>query len=503
VQQNNETNLLDDDEDDMFGNVDISAENDKLESNEDNSAGDAKIQTNKIQSSTQNSAQNTPNKTTSPSVTISRLQNNGNDDDHCSQLSLEHNFENFASISIKETETQIEENVTGVGGNYVVYLVEILPKDGSNISYSSVWRRFSEFDMLRDFFVATYKHVIIPVIPSKTLNRMQKNLKSSILQGHKAAHAERIENTISDTSNPKFIETRRIRLERFLTRVANHPELSHSKIFWEFLQNPTSWKFTAEQTGYRHKLSSMNGLNLDKSVQLESSIYNSVFQLEHTMKDFLEAFRKQSLAEHSLMKVYDNYARGLQLLSEIQPNVRKEFSMASPIFSLFLQIADESQLKEFRGPLSHLQDIERTIRKSIHFGQAVHFSKYQNETRFAENRLHETKSERGELSSGNIPKGISSLRGFGSMMKAIVETNVEREARAKKLERREALEHQLVNKTHEEFGSFKGLCEVELSKFNLERDSTTKAVLKELVRNKIEYLKRSRDNWKEIYDTLQ
>ena len=160
VQQNGENNLLDDDEDDMFGNVDISAENDKLESNvNDNSAGDAEIFQNK-----QNSTQNTLNKISSPSVTISRLQNNGNDDDHCSQLSLEQKFDNFASISIKETETQIDENVTGVGGNFVVYLVEILPKDGSSISYSSVWRRFSEFDMLRDFFVATYKHVIIPVI---------------------------------------------------------------------------------------------------------------------------------------------------------------------------------------------------------------------------------------------------------------------------------------------------------------------------------------------------
>ena len=89
------------------------------------------------------------------------------------------------------------------------------------------------------------------------------------------------------------------------------------------------------------------------------------------------------------------------------------------------------------------------------------------------------------------------------MMKAIVETNVEREARGKKLERREALEQQLVDRTHEEFKNFKELCQEELENFNNERDKVTKEVLRELVKNKLEYLKRSRDNWKEVYDILQ
>ena len=88
-----------------------------------------------------------------------------NQDDICKQLSADEQFLNCATICIKETETQMEENVTGVGGSFVVYLVEVRPKDGNTkISYSSCWRRFSEFDQLRDYFVATYQHVIIPVI---------------------------------------------------------------------------------------------------------------------------------------------------------------------------------------------------------------------------------------------------------------------------------------------------------------------------------------------------
>ena len=105
-------------------------------------------------------------------VTISNLQQtnnnsitNDNEDDQCKQLNSGQTFADVATICIKETETQMEENVTGVGGNFVVYLVETRPVGkSSKIAYSSVWRRFSEFDMLRDYFVATYKHVIIPVI---------------------------------------------------------------------------------------------------------------------------------------------------------------------------------------------------------------------------------------------------------------------------------------------------------------------------------------------------
>ena len=105
-------------------------------------------------------------------VTISNLQQtnnnsitNDNEDDQCKQLNSGQIFADVATICIKETETQMEENVTGVGGNFVVYLVETRPVDkSSKIAYSSVWRRFSEFDMLRDYFVATYKYVIIPVI---------------------------------------------------------------------------------------------------------------------------------------------------------------------------------------------------------------------------------------------------------------------------------------------------------------------------------------------------
>ena len=59
------------------------------------------------------------------------------------------------------------------------------------------------------------------------------------------------------------------------------------------------------------------------------------------------------------------------------------------------------------------------------------------------------------------------------MLKAVVETNHEREARAKKLERREALEQQLVTKTHEEFKSFSQKCEAELAQFNAERANLT------------------------------
>ena len=210
-----------------------------------------------------------------------------------------------------------------------------------------------------------------------------------------------------------------------------------------------------------------------------------------------------TLAEFSTVNVYENFSKVFNLLSEIEIDLRKELSQTAPMLDFFIKIVKQHQDFEMKSPLSKLSELERIYRKSLRNCQEIHFKKYQNEVKYAQMKLDETKLERTTLASGSIPKNISSFRGIGSMLKAVVETNYEREARGKKLERREQLEHQLVDKTIKDFSEFENLGFSEIQKCEINRQSVTKEVLKELVQNRIEYLKKSRDTWQEIYDNLK
>merc|ERR1712060_278363 len=166
------------------------------------------------------------------------------------------------------------------------------------------------------------------------------------------------------------------------------------------------------------------------------------------------------------------------------------------------QIVRTHQDFDMKNPLSKLSEIERTYRKSLRNAQAIHYRNYQNEVKYAQMKLDETKLERATLASGSVPKNISSLRGFGSMLKAVVETNFEREARGKKMERREQLEEQLVDKTASDFDEFKNLGFKELELLERERQEVTKEALKDVVKNRLAHLKKSRDQWASIHECL-
>merc|ERR1712071_163981 len=244
-------------------------------------------------------------------------------------------------------------------------------------------------------------------------------------------------------------------------------------------------------------------VSIDKNLLLDGSPYTQTLSIESTLKEFLAVYQQNSLAELSVVNVYQNYSRVFQLIAEIQPMLRKEFSLAAPVMGLLVGIAEEAQLKESRGAYAQLKNLERTARKSIHYGQAAHYARAQSDTRNAEQRLHETKTERAELSAGNIPKSMSSFRGIGSMLKAVVETNIEREARAKKLERREALEEQLCTKSIHDFSRFKTNCAQELDSWHAHRQEVSKQALIDMVKNRLQRLKKTRDTWKEVYDIMQ
>jgi len=409
----------------------------------------------------------------------------------------------ICSVKIPETEIRTETNLTGKTSPYVVYLIEVHPAENMDvkIKYSTAWRRFSDFDLIRSFLLATHPSTIVPVVPSKTMQLMQKSIKRSLLQPNKQSADDRIENFSNKLKDPEFIESRRLQLQRFLNKCLENEKLSRNKEFWEFLQGHQDyWKTTLTNSGYEHKLNAMkkHGDETDKNGPFEK-----LKEKEFALKEVLVAYNDKSMSEFSMMNVYSNYKRVIENLSEIQPAIRKELAMTAPVMDLFLQQSRKAQLAENNGPLSDLTELERTMRKSIREGIGHHYLTAQHEAIFAEKRLSETKNERAELQHGGIPTNLSSLRGLGSMMKAAFESNIERESRSNKLERRENLESQLAIKTSADFQALKSACTTELANFEEYRKSTIKSSITSLIRHRLEYLKSTNQTWQEIQDIMQ
>uniref|UniRef100_A0A3B4Z6G9 Sorting nexin-4-like n=1 Tax=Stegastes partitus TaxID=144197 RepID=A0A3B4Z6G9_9TELE len=124
---------------------------------------------------------------------------------------------------------------------FTVYLIETRPMDavadGRNPAPDSLWRRYSEFELLRNYLIVTYPYIVAPPLPEKRAEFVWHKLSA-------------------DNMDPDFVERRRVGLENFLLRVASHPVLSNDKILYHFLTEENGWKEVVYETGFQAKADS-------------------------------------------------------------------------------------------------------------------------------------------------------------------------------------------------------------------------------------------------------
>uniref|UniRef100_A0A671Z4G3 Sorting nexin 4 n=1 Tax=Sparus aurata TaxID=8175 RepID=A0A671Z4G3_SPAAU len=132
-------------------------------------------------------------------------------------------------INVAEAEKRTGKNTVNMQETYTVYLIEIrpaetVPEGGTPATPDTLWRRYSEFELLRTYLLVTYPYIIIPPLPEKRAEFVWHKLSA-------------------DNLDPDFVERRRVGLENFLLRVASHPVLSNDKIFFLFLTEVSAQAF--------------------------------------------------------------------------------------------------------------------------------------------------------------------------------------------------------------------------------------------------------------------
>ncbi|KAJ0070617.1 hypothetical protein NL108_016906 [Boleophthalmus pectinirostris] len=130
-------------------------------------------------------------------------------------------------ISVSEAEKRTGKNSVNMQETFTVYLIETRPADSDSEAGTPVpdmlWRRYSDFELLRTYLLVTYSYVVVPPLPEKRAEFVWHKLSA-------------------DNLDPDFVERRRVGLENFLLRVASHPLLSNDKIFFLFLTDEKGWR---------------------------------------------------------------------------------------------------------------------------------------------------------------------------------------------------------------------------------------------------------------------
>eukprot|EP00041_Stephanoeca_diplocostata_P013898 m.248501 g.248501 ORF g.248501 m.248501 type:complete len:429 (-) comp19506_c0_seq4:2542-3828(-) len=101
-------------------------------------------------------------------------------------------------------------------GDFVAFKIESKMSGSDEILV--VWRRYSDFELLRQYLVATVPSAVVPPIPEKTINFKLSKMGA-------------------DKFDPLFLNKRQVAFHRFLRRCFQHETVNRAVILEQFCQN--------------------------------------------------------------------------------------------------------------------------------------------------------------------------------------------------------------------------------------------------------------------------
>ncbi|XP_057294268.1 sorting nexin-4-like isoform X2 [Hydractinia symbiolongicarpus] len=188
---------------------------------------------------------------------------------------------------------------------FVVYLVESRPLENTiGIEQGcALWRRYSEFELLRNYLMAIYPFIVMPPLPEKRINVAKFQLAA-------------------DKFDPDFIERRRQGLECFLLRLASHPVVSQDPIFRGFLNQEDSWKESVASTQWQQKADSrFKSISASMSIKKPDERFDNIRSYSESLNTNIS----------SLLKVQQRISHRQQLILKQHTEYGKLFSEWSAI----------------------------------------------------------------------------------------------------------------------------------------------------------------------------
>uniref|UniRef100_A0A669BQK6 Sorting nexin 4 n=1 Tax=Oreochromis niloticus TaxID=8128 RepID=A0A669BQK6_ORENI len=293
-------------------------------------------------------------------------------------------------INVAEAEKRTGKNTVNMQETYTVYLIEIRPAEtegGTPAAPDTLWRRYSEFELLRTYLLVTYPYIIIPPLPEKRAEFVWHKLSA-------------------DNLDPDFVERRRVGLENFLLRVASHPVLSNDKIFFLFLTEVSIIIYSVPR-----KYCSVSYFSSRFASRRFTALKQYSDELNTVISQLLRIRARVADRLYGVYKVHGNYGRVFSEWSAIEKEMGDGLQSAGHHMDTYAASIDDileeeehfaDQLKEY---LFYTDAVRSVCRKH---------ELIQYELEMAAQDLVQKKQQKEELATGTVR--IFSLKGMTSKL---------------------------------------------------------------------------------------
>uniref|UniRef100_A0A6Q2X176 PX domain-containing protein n=1 Tax=Esox lucius TaxID=8010 RepID=A0A6Q2X176_ESOLU len=357
-------------------------------------------------------------------------------------------------ISVAEAEKRTGKNAVNMQETYTVYLIETRPVDtiteGVTPAPDSLWRRYSEFELLRNYLLVTYPFVVVAPLPEKRAEIVWHKLSA-------------------DNMDPDFVERRRVGLENFLLRVACHPVLCNDKIFYMFLTEEKGWKEMVYDTGFQAKKVLIYLVTCSCRRFTELKHYSD--ELQTVLSQLLRVRARVADRLYGVYKVHGNYGRVFSEWSAIEKEMGDGLQSAGHHVDVYAASVDDileeeehyaDQLKEY---LFYTDALRAVCRKH-------ELTQFELET--AAQDLASKKQQKEELVTGTVR--TFSLKGMTSKLFG-QETAEQREAKLQALEQQIEEGEEAVKEKNKESDDFVKTAWEDIECFKEQKDRDLKEAL--------------------------
>uniref|UniRef100_A0A8C6S972 Sorting nexin 4 n=1 Tax=Neogobius melanostomus TaxID=47308 RepID=A0A8C6S972_9GOBI len=364
-------------------------------------------------------------------------------------------------MNVSEAEKRTGKNSVNMQETYTVYLIETRPadsgSDGSTPVPDMLWRRYSEFELLRTYLLVTYPFIIIPPLPEKRAEFVWHKLSA-------------------DNLDPDFVERRRVGLENFLLRVASHPLLSNDKIFFLFLTDEKGWRDAVLETGFQDKVDSrLKSLSASFRVKNPDKRFTALKQysdeLNTAISQLLRIRARVADRLYGVYKVHGNYGRVFSEWSAIEKEMGDGLQSAGHHMDTYAASIDDileeeehyaDQLKEY---LFYTEAVRSVCRKH---------ELIQYELEMAAQDLTYKKQQREELATGTVR--VFSLKGMTSKLFG-QESQEQREQKLMALEQDIKEGEELLKEKNQECHEFVQSAWKDIERFKEQKDRDLREAL--------------------------
>ncbi|XP_014224587.1 sorting nexin-4-like [Trichogramma pretiosum] len=399
------------------------------------------------------------------------------------EIKKESSLLDHMEITIVEAEKR-QNGTLNIKEFYTVYLIDTKVTDpdfeAALTNVSTLWRRYTEFELLRMYLEVSYPYIVVPPLPEKkVLYAWQK--------------------VTTDTFDPDFIDRRRAGLENFLLRVASHPILSFDKHFIGFLQQREGWRESIKETTGLLQLAESKLKALSVSVRMKKTdkrfeaIKNYGVSLQNNLSNLLRVRARLAEKQYSFYKLHANYGRvfsewsaieGSGMGDGLQKSGHYLDSLAAGIDSILEEeelIAD--QLKEWLFGASALQAVVKR-REALHVDREA-----------AADNLSNLQEQKEKVVQG---KASFMSRIFGS-----VDTEEVRELKIHQLDQKINHGTEVLKKSDEDLTEFSEKALEDIERFQVQKVQDLRETLTQYCVLQYKLARKGLQDWQNIKQCLE